>query len=584
MWPIVPTNESTRILRPHNTMSSPYKHSPQSERVGDGELTAQNELQRSQNLFAQDTYKERVFHRRNPVRKSEGEIQAIMNSTKYRGKIGIMPKTTFERDPEWLMNNRKSVNSPAERARFEADGWTVRDHGKLTYAYSRDYVRLNKLLRREMFERMPVTELYENRLVKLIDAKPAFMMGCATSVMFDENEQLVQVFKPITGPHNMYPAWLMRYIGTGADKRDVVFHDIGIVKLRGGGRARRMAIYKEGDHFEVFVPALNKDLERTSSKRDPVRISDEDARMAVARYRRMADSARARLNGRKSELPHFVSTEDGGYPQIGYITLWDEDTGAPTVKPLYGFVKDGELVMYINVSQFEEVIDKKTRKPTLKRTLKRMVIDPNYEGGEYRGHRSTIALLQNEVFVQVDSVDGLSSFENSFATTWKRSHEDDKHSPGRIIDHKAVLYSDDGKPIIDMDELRKSKRLENIVKTLYERDPLPRTHEGILAVLRMIKEHNARAIRSWKEAANAARTGVLSSGEAAEIVAPVPKAPKRKAVAARKAKPAKSDDGDDSEYERADKPNPGFLRAMGRALNRMMMVDGDVMVDGDDEE
>jgi hypothetical protein len=213
-----------------------------------------------------------------------------------------------------------------------------------------------------------------------------------------------------------------------------------------------------------------------------------------------------------------------------------------------------------------------------------MVIDPNYEGGEYRGHRSTIALLQNEVFVQVDSVDGISSFENSFATTWKRSHEDNKHSPGRIIDHKAVLYSDDGKPIIDMDELCKSKRLENIVKTLYERDPLPRTHEGILAVLRMFKEHNARAIRSWKEAANAARTGVLSSGEAAEIVAPVPKAPKRKAVAARKAKPAKSDDGDDSEYERADKPNPGFLRAMGRALNRMMMADGDVMVDGDDEE
>jgi hypothetical protein len=479
------------------------------------------------------------------VRKSEEDIMAAVNGTEFSGAVKVVHKMVLQRDPKWLAANRIAVTNLAQQRELENRGWKVRSRGKNTYAYSNEYVSLNRTLRREMFHRVPIEVRYKGRMAPL--DVPLVKPGFTTSAVLTENWTIIQVFNPVTGPDNQYPAWLRRYIDT--TKRDVTFYDIGVVKLPGARRASRAAIYKEDGRFVVFVPVRNEKLTRTSSKREPMTISEEDAHTAVVRYRKMASKAREMLRGRESELPHFIPEKDGGYPQIGYITFWDETTSAPTVKPLYGVVSGGRTIMYVNVSLFERAVDNKTGKAVTKRMLKRMLIERGYSGGVYNDYTSRIVLVQDGRLIAYDPAnETVPQATTTFQTSVSQRYDTSTMSPGRTIDHTMGVHIARTMGIIDMSTMDADNRRKNIGDTFYHPHPAVNTHADLVDALRSIHNTNARMAPEAKREAAAARAEIAARAEAAAVRSKKTKPRKPRASDAKAEKVAKKASEDAESY------------------------------------
>lgn len=495
------------------------------EDIDDSDILRGNRALRDEHVVSQglDTKQKRV---RSLIPR---DVNAIINNPTIMQlqTAGALAGVKMVKNEEWLNKNRVKINGAADERKYREAGYTIKNHGKTTYAYTPAYVAAQKAIRKATYARTPIRALYADRLSSNNDV-PTVRPGFVTTMVPDDVTPgaLLQMFKPITGPDAQYPAWLRRYMNMGNAKRDVVFYDIGVLKIPGERRASRVAIYKENEHFEVFVPALTKKLVRTAARREPVRVEDADVRLAVAKYHKMADNARARLQSRGGvggSLPRIDSNTDGGYSQIGYVSYWDIDEERVVVKALHGFVFDGRLIPYIYVTIVHPDENEKTHKPVLQRE-RRFLSLRQYTGGAYSAAnpvQSTVLLVSREshAFVTHSSLNVAPAQIESFETSKRSTYDPQTHSPGRLIDHKTKEVKSSLGDIVNISNTS-NKRFAGMQDLIY-RDNESLDHAKLSVLLHNLRVLNKKAIAEFsKITGRRTHTAVQAAARVPRIAAP----------------------------------------------------------------
>ena len=422
-------------------------------------------------------------------------------------------KTVNKYNEDWLNENRLVLDPGDDLESYIRNGYRVRRVGGKVYAYSPEYKEVSKVLRKSAYERIPTSVLYKHRMHSL--DVPMIKPGFTTTLALDDTRRsFVQVYHPVTGPDNQYPAWLLKYMNPKKGKRhpDVVFYDIGIVKLPGEKRARRVAIYKEGNHFETFVPSLNDKLVRTAAIREPVHLSEAAVHVGVATYQKLAERAKERFAGNAKSLPRFNAELDGGYSQIGYISMYDFNADKTTIRSLHAYKDNDRIVPYINITANQVAPDPHHGDRAALKRNRRLLDLSKMRGDDFRGTLVTVVYVTSKDDVGVFRHEPLPTETTlgdfligramwSFQTSKPNPYNMKKQSPGRTIDYTLPEEQSDLKPLIDITNKHDDERIKKIEEMVTKitgpgSDPL--THSHVVSALLTLKELNDRATQLSK--------------------------------------------------------------------------------------